>query len=77
VTRNALRDQAMLSQHNPEVVLGPERPGNNSRFILVIALLLVVIVLGILQLTGGGGGASPSPTPSLSPSPSIVALWLP
>jgi len=73
VTRNALRDQAMLSQHDPEVVLGPERPGNNSRFILVIALLLAVIVLGVLQLTGGGG-ASPSPTPSLSPSPSAVAL---
>lgn len=76
MTRNALRDQAMLSQHDPEVVLGPERPGNNSRFILVIALLLVVIVLGVLQLTGGGG-ASPSPTPSLSPSPSVVALTLP
>ena len=73
MTRNALRDQAMLSQHDPEVVLGPERPGNNSRFILVIALLLVVIVLGILQLTGGGG-ASPSPPSSLRPSPSVVAL---
>ena len=68
MTRNALRDQAMLSEHHPEVVLGPERQGRNSRFIMVVVLLLVAIV--VLFQVYSGGGASPSPTPS--PSPTFV-----
>ena len=71
MTRNALRDQAMLSEHRPEVVLGPERPGSNSRFIMAIVLALLAIVV-LWQVYARGGGASPSPTPS--PSPSIVFL---
>jgi hypothetical protein len=69
MTRNALRDQAMLSEHRPEVVLGPERPGSNSRFIMVVVLALLAIF--VLFQVYSGGGASPSPTPI--PSPSVVA----
>ena len=72
MTRNTLRDQAMLGARNPEDVLAPDQAGCSSRAILVLALLVVAIFV-LLQLTGGGG-ASPSPTPT--PSPSIVALTL-
>jgi hypothetical protein len=68
MTRNALRDQAMLSEHDPEVVLGPERPGSNSRFIMAVVLALLAIV--VLWQVYSGGGASPSPTPM--PSPTFV-----
>jgi len=69
MTRNELRDLAMLSARKPEDVLAPMRPGSTGRIVLVI-LLLIVAGFALLQWTGGG--TSPSPTPG--PSPSIAGL---